>query len=292
MGVPIRERTLNLGGAQTRALEVAGAGPPLVLLHGFADSADTWRPLLSEFARRGRAAIAVDMPGFGAASRLDREADVLPQLDRFAAAAVRHAVAELGPGPGSEAILAGNSLGGCVALRVAQRPELPLAGVVPIAPAGLEMARWLAIIEGAGVLRALLRSPVPVPEPVVRAVVGRMYRTFAFLRPGDVPVEVVEAFTGHVRSRRDAIRILATGHRLLPELRDPFYLGRIRCPVLVVWGDSDIMVLSSGAERVLREVAGARFEVVELCGHCPQVEATERLAELLEDFPAQLAKAA
>jgi len=292
MGATIREGTLDLAGAGTRALEVAGSGPPIVLLHGFADSADTWRPLLAELARRGRAALAVDLPGFGAASRLDREGDVLPQLDRFAAAAVRHAIAELGPGAGAEAVLAGNSLGGCVALRAAQRPELPLAGVVPIAPAGLEMARWLAIIEGEGVLRAVLRSPIPVPEAVVRSVVGRMYRTFAFLRPGDVPDEVVDAFTGHVRSRRDAIRILATGHRLLPELRDPFKLKRIRCPVLVVWGDSDIMVLSRGSQRVLSELPQATLEMVELCGHCPQIEATERLAELLEDFPAQLAVAA
>jgi pimeloyl-ACP methyl ester carboxylesterase len=45
------------------------------------------------------------------------------------------------------------------------------------------------------------------------------------------------------------------------------------------------MVFASGAERVLREVQGARLEVIERCGHCPQVEATGRLAELLEAFP-------
>ena len=197
-----------------------------------------------------------------------------------------------GAAEATEVVLAGNSLGGCVALRAAQDPGLPLAGVIPIAPAGLEMAGWLGIIEGEALLRALLRSPLPVPEAIVRGVVGRMYRAFAFLRPGDVPAEVVDRFTGHVRTRRDAIRMLATGHRLLPELRDCFELGRIECPVMVVWGDSDLMVMAGGAERVLREVSGATLEVVELCGHCPQIEATERLVELLEGFPAQLARAA
>ncbi len=290
MSAAIVERELDLEGALTRALQIEGAGPPLVLLHGFADSADTWRPLMAELARRGRAAIALDMPGFGAAARLDRDGEVLPQLDRFAAAAVRHAATE--PARGSGVVLAGNSLGGTVTLRAAQDPSLPLAGVVPIAPAGLEMARWLSIIEGEGLLRAVLRSPLPVPDVAVRAVVARMYRAFAFLRPGDVPGEVVDSFTSHVRSRRDAIRILATGRRLLPELADPFDLGRIACPVLVVWGDSDIMVLSNGAQRVIDEVPGAALEMVELCGHCPQIEATERLADLLEGFPAELAKAA
>ena len=284
------ERRFELDGTWTRSLEVAGESPPLVLLHGYADSADTWRSLLVELSARGRAAVAYDMPGFGAAQRLGRDEPVLPQLDRFAAAAIRHAVAGLAPG--SEAILAGNSLGGTVALRAAQDASLPLAGVVPIAPAGLEMARWLSIIEGEALLRAVLRSPLPVPDAVVRGVVARMYRGFAFLRPGDVPAEVVDAFTSHVRSRRDAIRILATGHRLIAELRDPFDLKRIERPVLVVWGDSDIMVLSGGATRVLLEVPTADLEMIELCGHCPQIEATERLADLIEGFPAALARAA
>ena len=43
---------------------------------------------------------------------------------------------------------------------------------------------------------------------------------------------------------------------------------------------------------MLDEVPGAALEMVELCGHCPQIEATERLADLLEGFPAELAKAA
>ena len=84
-------------------------------------------------------------------------------------------------------------------------------------------------------------------------------------------------------------RILASGRRLLPELSKPFELGRIRCPVLLLWGDSDRMVFSSGAERLLSEVADARFELIEGCGHCPQLEATPRLAALIDRFADELA---
>jgi pimeloyl-ACP methyl ester carboxylesterase len=84
-------------------------------------------------------------------------------------------------------------------------------------------------------------------------------------------------------------RILASGRRLLPELAEPFELGRIRCPVLLLWGDSDRMVFSSGAERLLNEVADARFELIEDCGHCPQLEATPRLAALIDGFADELA---
>lgn len=276
----IRERRLELDGHRTRALELDGAGPPLVLLHGWSDSADCWRPLLGELAARGQRALALDMPGFGEATRLDREREVLPQLDRFAAAAVRR-VADRG----EEVLLCGNSLGGCVAMRIAERPELPISGIVPIAPAGLDMAEWFFIVEGAPIVRALLRVPVPLPEAVVREVVGRAYRAFAFTHPRNLDAEAVASFTRHVSTRRDVVRMLATGRRLLPELSDGcFRLGRLACPVLLVWGDCDRMVYASGAERVLREAPDARLEVIPGCAHCPQIEAPRRLAELLERF--------
>jgi pimeloyl-ACP methyl ester carboxylesterase len=78
---------------------------------------------------------------------------------------------------------------------------------------------------------------------------------------------------------------MATGHRLKPELQDGcFRLGRIACPVLLVWGDADKMVYPSGAARVLREVEDVRFEVIPNCGHCPQVECPQVLASLLAGF--------
>ncbi len=285
----IREERLELDGFRTRALTVASDAdrerPPIVLLHGWSDSADTWRRLLALLDRRGHRAVALDMPGFGEASRLDRSEAVLPQLDRFVAAAARRESERAG---GSGVVLAGNSLGGCVAMRAAEDASLPLAGIVPIAPAGLEHARWFAIIEGERLVRLLARAPLPLPEVVVRDAVGRVYRTLAFRDPRAVDATAVAAFTRHVRSRRDVIRVLATGRRLRAELADPFRLERIACPVLLVWGDSDRMVLPAGAERVLRVVSHARLEVIERCGHCPQIEAPARLAGMLEEFAAAL----
>jgi pimeloyl-ACP methyl ester carboxylesterase len=285
----IRERTIELGGVRSRALELDGdpaLGPPLVLLHGWADSADTWRILMGVLGRAGRSAIALDMPGFGQASQLDEERPVLAQLDRFAAAAVRH----LAERTGADVVVVGNSLGGCEAMRVAERPELPLAGIVPVAPAGLDMAQWMSIIEGEGALRMLLRAPVPVPEIVVREVVGRVYRTLAFAQPVDRAV--ISSFTRHLPTRRDGARVLATGRRLRSELKAPFRLERIHCPMLLVWGELDRMVFPTGADRVLETVPGSRLVRIPGCGHCPQIEAPELLAGLLETFPAEVASAA
>ena len=286
----IREQRIELAGFSTRALELEptgdARGPAMVLLHGFSDSADCWRPTLNELAKLGRRATALDLPGFGQAARLDRNAEILPQLDTFVAAAV-HREAERSPT--GDVVLAGNSMGGAASLRAAQNADLPLAGVMPVAPAGLDHARWLAVIEGEAPLRWLLRSPVPMPEVVVREVVGRMYRAMAFARPGQLDAASVSSFTRHVGTKRDVVRILGTGHRLVAELTDPFELGRIACPVLVVWGERDRMVLAKGADRVLEEVEGSSVVLIEDCGHCPQVECPKRMAELLVEFPAEVA---
>src|SRR3954453_10164502 len=96
----IREQRLNLAGLTTRGLEVGAfgtpSGPPIVLLHGWSDSADTWRLLLAAGRRaRPRAprhdAIALDMPVFGAAAALRDGEGIMPQLDAFAAAAIERA---------------------------------------------------------------------------------------------------------------------------------------------------------------------------------------------------------
>jgi len=114
--------------------------------------------------------------------------------------------------------VSGNSLGGCVALRAAQRESLPIAGVVPVAPAGLDMARWLVLVEREPILRTLLAVPTPLPEAVVRHVVARAYQALAFARPGQIEPAIVDAFASHHRDRATVKRYLETGRRLLPEL--------------------------------------------------------------------------
>jgi pimeloyl-ACP methyl ester carboxylesterase len=244
------EHDMQLAGHRTRVLELEGGGPGIVLLHGWGDSADTWRPLLAEIAATGRRAIAVDLPGFGQASRLAPGA-ILPQLDDFAAALV------LEWGRGEPVVVAGNSLGGAVALRLAEQPDLPLAGVVPVAPTGLEMPGWFDVVERDPIIRRLLDLPIPVPVALVRSFAGASFREPRL------------------------------SHPQLPELATaPFDFAAVACPVLLVWGTRDRMVPHTGARVVLDALPETRVELIDGCGKSPQLEATEELLELLIAFPA------
>jgi pimeloyl-ACP methyl ester carboxylesterase len=277
---PLIEHSAELAGHRTRVLELEGRSPGIVLLHGWGDSADTWRPLLAELALCGRRAIAVDLPGFGSATRLRRGA-ILPQLDEFVTALVSEW------GAGEPVVIAGNSLGGCVALRLAERAEeLQLAGVMPVAPAGLEMPGWFDVVERDPIIRRLLDIPIPVPGALVRSLVGGAYKQLAFSSPQAAQRQVVDAFSAHHGSRQRVAALLDSGRRLLPELATaPFDLAAVGCPVLLVWGTRDRMVPHTGARVVLDALPATRVELIEGCGHCPQIEATGALLELLLEFP-------
>lgn len=280
MHQPLIEHRLTLADVDTRALELEGDGPPLLLLHGYADSADTWRSVLACLARSGRRALAVDLPGFGTATRLGRDEEILPQLDRFAAAAVGYLAGADGVG----VVVVGNSLGGCVALRAAADGPDAVDAIVPIAPAGFDQPVWFSAVEAQPVLRHLLAAPVRVPEAVVRAAVGEGFRQLAFAHPRAAPPELVAAFSGHHRSVRDVRRYLATGRRMLPELVDPFDLDAITCPIMLVWGDRDRMAPHRGARHLQAAHPDLRYELLPDVGHCPQLEVPETVAALLEDF--------
>jgi pimeloyl-ACP methyl ester carboxylesterase len=276
----LAEHSMELAGSRTRVLELDGHGPGIVLLHGWGDSADTWRPLLTELGLCGRRAIAVDLPGFGHAARL-RPGAILPQLDDFATALVQEW------GGGEQVVVAGSSLGGCVALRLGERSgELPLAGVVPVSPTGMELPGWFDLIERDPIVRRLLDIPIPVPSALVRSLVGGAHRD---ANPRAAQRDVADAFSGDNGAREDSAALLGSGRGLLPELATaPFDLAAVACPVMLVWGSRDRRVPHSGARGVLDALPATHVELIQGCGRSPQLEATERLLELLLGFPPTL----
>jgi pimeloyl-ACP methyl ester carboxylesterase len=291
---PLFEHRMEFAGFETRVLELEGRGEPIVLLHGWSDSADTWRCLLARLGREERRAVAVDLPGFGAADPL-AAGPMLPQLDAFGAAVLAYAGAGAKRGGRRRAvggIVVGNSLGGCVALRLAEREPERVARVVALAPAGLDMARWLALIEHDQLLRVLVHAPVPFPARIVQGAVARVYRSLAFADPGAVEPGVARAFAKHHPDRAALVRMLASGRRMLPELHDPFDFERIRCRVQLVWGDGDRLAFHRGAQRLLAAVPGSTLELLERCGHSPHIEQPERVLELLLEHRPRLAQAA
>jgi pimeloyl-ACP methyl ester carboxylesterase len=273
----MREYRLTLNGARTRAIEVEGSGPPVVMLHGFCDSADTWRNVLEKLRDRGRSAVAYDLPGFGYSRPVAFPLPLLDQQVAFAAAAVERAA----EASGQPVIVAGNSLGGWTSLRLGMRDDLPLAGIIPVAPAGISMSPWFLRLDRLPYVNNLLRVPRPVPEVATRAVVARAVRRVGFGDPARVDERFVRSFTLHNRDRRWAFARIDAAKKLLPELSRPYEPERIAVPSAVVWGTRDVLCLIDGAES-LAATLGAKLIVPKRCGHLPQVEAPSSVLDAID----------
>ena len=253
-----------------------------MLLHGWGDSADTWRPLLAELGARDRRAIAVDLPGFGTASPLD-DGSMLPQLDAFADALVREWAGD------EDVVVVGNSLGGVTALRLAERRRPAARRRRPgrarrAADAALVRRHRARPAACGGCSRCRCRSR----RPVLRAMVGEIYRQLVFARPRAAEAAVVAAFAAHHASRERVAALLASGRRLLPELQtSPFDVRARRVPGAAGVGHARPHGPAHRARgSCSRRSRDTHVELLEGVGHCPQLEATERLLELLLPFPA------
>ena len=145
-------------------------------------------------------------------------------------------------------------------------------------------AALVQIVERDPFVRRVLALPAPVPEAMVRNLVGRA----TACSPSPSPATRATRWFGLHRAPPPSGgggRYLDTARRMLPELNRGFDLDAIRCPVLLVWGDHDRMVSHRGAEVVAAALPSTRVEILEGIGHCPQIEASERVVEAAARLP-------
>ncbi len=272
----IRVGTATYGGCRTRLLEVEGAGPRLVLLHGYSDSADTWRGVLDELAAQGRSAVAVDLPGFGQADPLD-VGPMLPQLDAFVDDLVRTQAAR---GP---VVLVGNSLGGCAAVRAATR-SLPVLGTVTIGdPAAGRW--WVASFVGSrrgAVLLSVLG--IPLPAPLFRLVMRTVLKRIAYADPGLADALVIDRFVVWMLGQGGFRRLLPQVRALSLEIVEGRGAAEIPTPLLIVHGARDRIVPVRGSRELHAAVPGSQLVVDPRWGHCPQLDDPAALARLITGF--------
>lgn len=267
---------MTMGG--NRLFKVDGTGPPLVLVHGLSDSADTWRPLLARLAEQGRYAVAVDLPGFGSAPYA-QPGPVMSQLEARVVAAAERARAATGVAP----VLVGNSLGGAVVLYVAARNPGLASAVVPVCSAGLYHPAWIRLAATPGVRQVLALLAVRPLRCLTGAVLSR---NFATVRSDDGR-EHLPRYVSHL-SRSRVAHQLSIVNRMLHEGAYPLDMESVDCPVMFVWGDRDrAAIWHANHEHLLgaaQRVRDGHSEVIHGCGHMPQLEMPDELLRLITEF--------
>lgn len=226
-----------------------GSGEPLLLIHPLGADIVVWEPVLERLAAE-RDVIAVDLPGFGASAPLPGGAEPTPQA---LAAAVGRFLDSLGL---DRVHVAGNSLGGWVALELAKAGRaLTAAGLCsagfwtrPLGPRDGPDVRRIgrallpllpALVRSAAGRRVLLRGSVGHPERVPPAAALRLVRAYV-TSPG---------FDGANAAMRAGF------------LSD---LELIDVPVTLAWGELDRLV-----RRPRTRPEHWRSLLLRGCGHIP-----------------------
>ena len=251
------------------AYERHGAGEPLVLLHGITHRRQAWYPVLDELAQQ-REVILVDLPGHGQsppfvldglsvkdALRRDFEG-FLDDLDL------------------DRPHIAGNSLGGLVALHAAVNGRA--RSVTALSPAGF----WRDEAEFAYTRRffvGLLALADRLGPGVERAARSRLIRQVVYsslmAHPSRVPTDHVIGDTRAFMYARPTLRTMLAA-------AEPFTEQIARdVPVTIAWSGRDLVLPRWQADTAKRRLPHAEHVMLRGVGHVPMFDNPRVIAQVL-----------
>jgi pimeloyl-ACP methyl ester carboxylesterase len=238
---------------------------------------DTWRTweLVLPLLERERDVLAPTLPGHAGGPPLGEAAS-------HARAAV-DAIEEAMDGAGfATAHIVGNSLGGYLALRLAERGRAE--SVVALAPAGGWAAGDTSLSEILALQRQMHETSKAVAlgaEELVADEAGRRRATqFIAEHYEHIPAELIAHQIRGVASEH-----IGTMIDRAPD--EPWELDaeRITCPVRVVWGIEDkLLTWPSAAARFREALPNADWVVLDGVGHSPQLDVPLETAQLILGF--------
>jgi pimeloyl-ACP methyl ester carboxylesterase len=250
----VRRRSLKIGDHDVVYSE-GGKGEPVILVHGFGSSRDSWNRMAGRLTKRYRV-IAPDLPGWGESTRIDTESyDYRKQVARL-----REFITALGLG---RVHLIGHSMGGfiCSAYAAQYPDEVITLGL--IAPHGVtepqpsDLAQSVAAGDN-----WLVASSMPEFERLLKNVFAKR----PYLPKSVLKMVANLAIAGSAKSAK----IFAEMQTNEPPLEA--MLPQVKAPALIIWGDQDRVLHISGADVFHRSINNSEVLLLPGSGHMPLIE--------------------
>lgn len=260
------ETTLDVAGTKLLVVR-GGTGAPLLVLHDEMGHQGWLR--VHEALAAERTLIIPSHPGFPGSDRLDWVMTV-----RDLACWYLQALDDLGL---DGVDLLGFSMGAWLAAEMAainprRFRKLVLVSAMGIKPPTGEIFDMF-VVTAKQYIDETFADAASVPE-------------YESLYGGEISPEKREAWEA---AREQACRLTWRPYMFDPAL--PYLLRGAKLPALIIWGREDKVVPLSAAEAYQRALPDARLEVLDHCGHRPELEQTERFVELVRGFLAGDARA-
>jgi pimeloyl-ACP methyl ester carboxylesterase len=239
---------------------VGGSGRPLLLVHGLGSRGVDWANLIPQLIDGGHRVYALDLLGYGLSSQpRDAQYSIADQA--------RIVEAFLDSQHLPQVDLAGWSMGGWIAMRVAlQQPER-IRRLVLLDSAGLRFKLGFnpslfhpATPNDLAQLEELL---VPHPQPLPG------FLAMAMLRRGDSIGWVVHR----------SVQSMLTGQDLVDG-----QLGALTMPVLIGWGEQDRLIPLSVGYSLHQQILQSVLDVYSDCGHLAPARCSDQVGPSVVGF--------
>ena len=270
---------VSLGGIEMSALFGGDeSAPPLLLVHGLGATKASWLPVVPELARRHRV-VAIDLPGFGSSSK--------PRGRYNAPWFADHVFRFLEVAGIDSAFVAGNSLGGRVAIEMAMLDPGRVDGIACLCPAAAFTHR--PALQAVRLLRPELGiAALGLPRATLKNNLKQLFAEPSRLED-DWYDAAIDDFLKYWRSPRGRLAFLAALRNVYldePSGEEGFWtrLSHMKPPALFIYGRRDVLVTSRFGARVRRFLPSAEVREWADCGHVPQLEFPERTTKTMLEF--------
>jgi pimeloyl-ACP methyl ester carboxylesterase len=253
----------------------AGAGRPLLLLHGLVGSARNWRQNIRFLAQHANV-YAVDLLNMG-------ESERIPGLDASLEATADRVAACMDALGLEVADIAGHSHGGAVAMMLAARHPQRVRSLVLFAPANpyCDLGRQLISFYQTKSGMWLARQIPWLPRRLKATALSRMYGNPALVAP-----DALDGYTAglHVPGTIDHVLSIVRGWSSdMRKLRDVLS-NLAEKPTLLIWGDRDRTVGLQSARELQQMLRQSSLVVLPGVGHIPFEEMPEACNGAMRDW--------
>jgi len=246
--------------------------PVIILIHGLFAGGVSWEEIMPGLSKKYHV-FAPDLPGQGESDIWNSETVTFSKYASF----IKDFCDKLEI---SNAILVGHSMGGGIAIvtaatyarlffkavfidSVCYKFKQPLKGRIVQTPILGEFI--FKKIYGWGMFRSYFKNDVTFNAEKINEKRLKLYYSYF-----------------NSSQRRDF------AYQLLKMISNPqeveAKIGSINIPVLIIWGSNDTLIPVSCGYRLVREIKGAKIEVIQNCGHAPQEEEPAKTLEVMYNF--------
>ncbi len=282
--IPVEELIEKYGYDNSQFLELDGmnvhyringdTGETVVLLHGTAASLHTWEGWINELSKQYRV-VSFDMPGFGFTGPEPNGVYTRERYQKF----IEDVLVKLNV---DTCYMAGNSFGGYMAWSYAVNHP--------------DKVKKLAILDASGYPRGDQPTPIsfklqkmdwlrPVITHITPSSLVRKSVEVVYYDDSKITDELVQRYFDILLREGNRGGLMGKMQQITYDYSDEIKL--VKCPTLIMWGDSDCLVNVEAAPRFHADIPNSELLIYEKMGHVPMEEIPEKS---VKDFMAFLQK--